>query len=78
MSQQNKAIVRRWLEQVINTKNVDLIDEFLASDHRLHRPGQEVTGIAEAKELVRLYFAPPNSGLLLTCSPGLLQGVLAA
>lgn len=57
VSEQNKAIVRRWLEEVINTKKVGLIDELLATEYRLHRPGQEVNGIAEVKDLVRVYFA---------------------
>lgn len=56
MSERNKELCRRWMEDVINTKNVGLIDELLASDYRLHRPGQEVNGIAEVKALVRTYF----------------------
>ncbi|HUF38106.1 MAG TPA: ester cyclase [Anaerolineales bacterium] len=36
----NKAIVRRFIDQVLNRKQLDLFDEFLLDDARIHRSGQ--------------------------------------
>lgn len=34
--EQNKAIVRRWIEEVWSQKNVDLVDELIHPDHTYH------------------------------------------
>ena len=37
--EENKAIYRRWFEEVVTGRNVALADELLARDHVLHFPG---------------------------------------
>ncbi len=37
--EQNKQIVREFLEEVFNKQRAELIDEFLASDYSLYHPG---------------------------------------
>lgn len=55
MSEQNKALVRRGVEQVWNGANVDAADEIVAGDFVVHasRPGNEIHGPDGAKQ----YFA---------------------
>lgn len=55
MSEQNKALVRRGVENVWNGRNVDVIDEVVASDFIIHAtsPDKEIHG----REGVRQQFA---------------------
>jgi steroid delta-isomerase-like uncharacterized protein len=39
MSEENKALVRRVFEEVINQGNLDLVDEVYAPDYAYHEPG---------------------------------------
>jgi len=39
MSEENKAIYRRWFEEVVTGRNLALADELLAPDYALHFPG---------------------------------------
>ncbi len=48
----NKAIVRRYIEQVLNEQRYDLIDEFLAENIELHG-----SGIPPGLEAVKEWFA---------------------
>jgi len=48
----NKAIVRRYVEQVLNEKRHDLLEEFLTENIELHG-----SGIAPGLELVKQWFA---------------------
>jgi steroid delta-isomerase-like uncharacterized protein len=38
-TQANKAIYRRWFEEVVTGRNLALADELLAADYALHFPG---------------------------------------
>jgi steroid delta-isomerase-like uncharacterized protein len=40
----NKAIVRRYIEQTLNEKRFDLVDEFFVEAIELHGPGPGVSG----------------------------------
>jgi steroid delta-isomerase-like uncharacterized protein len=55
MSQQNKALVRHGVENVWNGRNVDVVDEIVASDFVIHAasPEKEIHG----REGVRNQFA---------------------
>lgn len=44
MSEANKAIVRRFVEEVYNGGNLDAIDELLSEDHTDHDPAAAATG----------------------------------
>lgn len=46
----NKAIVRRFLDQVLNKQRHDLAEEFLADNVEFHGPGQSFIGLSEVKE----------------------------
>lgn len=41
MSEDNEAVVRRVQEEVINGKNLDLLDELLSPGYVWHGPGQD-------------------------------------
>ncbi len=45
----NKAVVRRWFDEVINQGNLDVIDEIVAEDYRTHNP-DDVTGPGALKQ----------------------------
>ena len=40
MSEENKALVRRFIEEVWNSGNLDVIDELIAENHVDHDPAQ--------------------------------------
>ena len=52
MSEENEAVVRRVQEEIINGKNMDLIDELLGSDYVWHGPGQDA-----GKEIYEMYLS---------------------
>ena len=54
----NKAIAHRVYEEVINQKNLDLVDEFYATDYISHVAGMpDVRGTEEFKQLSTMFFA---------------------
>jgi steroid delta-isomerase-like uncharacterized protein len=57
MSEENKAVVRRLIEEVWNNGNLDAIDELVASDHVDHDPGREGTpgGPEGMRAFVQMY-----------------------
>jgi len=56
MSAQNKEICRRWVEEAINQRQLDRIEEFIATDYQYHGPAeQEVRGSAGEKDSVQMY-----------------------
>jgi steroid delta-isomerase-like uncharacterized protein len=52
MSEQNKALVRRVIEEVYNRGNLALVDELSTSDLVIHLTSQEIRGREGAKEYV--------------------------
>ena len=44
MSEENKAVVRRYLEEVWSGGNLEVIDELIAEDHVDHDPAAAQTG----------------------------------
>jgi steroid delta-isomerase-like uncharacterized protein len=60
MSDQNKTLSRRNLEEVWNQRKLDSIDQLVASNSVLHDPsvpGGKVTGIQGYKQFVEIYLA---------------------
>lgn len=57
MSEANKSIVQRFIDEVWNAGNVDSIDEFIAEDHVDHDPAQAGSsgGRAGAREFIVTY-----------------------
>ncbi len=56
-AEENKAIIRRFWEEVFNGRNLNLIDELYAKNWIYHGPaGQEVHGPEGLKQYLALYF----------------------
>jgi steroid delta-isomerase-like uncharacterized protein len=57
MSEENKAVVRRFIEEVWNNGNLDVIDELISDDHVDHDPGREGTpgGREGMRAFVQMY-----------------------
>jgi predicted ester cyclase len=55
--EENKTIVRRLLKEIINQRNLALLDEVVASDCVFHGAGgQEVSGTEVVKQLLTTFF----------------------
>ena len=52
MSEQNKTLVRRVVEEVYNQGNLAVADELAASDLVVHQTSQEIRGREGAKQYV--------------------------
>ncbi len=59
MSEDNKALVRRWFDEVLTRGNLQQVDELFSSNYILHGPGvsQEVHGREGIKRYVATYRA---------------------
>jgi steroid delta-isomerase-like uncharacterized protein len=57
MSEENKALARRWFEDLFNTGDLDAADEISAPDHIVHDPtlGDQPSGPEGDKQVVSLY-----------------------
>ncbi len=55
MSAENEAIVRRGWEEMVNSGNLDLVDEIYASDAAYHGPDGDLSGPAAIREMVTGY-----------------------
>jgi len=55
-AQDNKAVVRRFWEEVFNQRNLDVADELFAPDHVTHHPyvSEERRGPAPMKDFVSI------------------------
>ncbi len=55
--EENKAVVRRFLEEIFNEGNLDVADELFAPDYVLHDPAapEEVRGPEGIKQYVGMY-----------------------
>jgi len=54
-TEDTKALVRRFYEQVINQKNLSLVDELCTTTHVYHNPPTTLHGREEFKQLLSLY-----------------------
>jgi steroid delta-isomerase-like uncharacterized protein len=54
--EENKALVRRGWEEVINRRNLDFLAEAHPEDALWHEPDQDIRGIEEMKLYLALYF----------------------
>ena len=57
MSEQNKAQVRRVVEEVYNRGDLDVVDELAASDMVIHTSSQDIRGREGAKQYVAAFRA---------------------
>ena len=75
MSEENKAIARRLIDEVITEGNLDVVDEIMAADYVHHDPANpDAPGGPEGyKELVRKYRAA-FSDLQLTVDELVAEG----
>ena len=55
-AEQNKALVRRGWEEVINQRNLAFLAEAHPVDALWHEPDQDIQGIEEMKHYLALYF----------------------
>lgn len=53
MSAENKALVRRYVDEVYNANNLEHLEEFISPDYVNHMEAQEVTGIEGLRGLAR-------------------------
>ena len=61
MSEENKAIVRRWIEDGLNGRQLAIIDELFASDYANHSPRLGVVGREyTAQETAEFFIAFPD------------------
>ena len=54
-TEDNKALVRRFYEEVINQRNLDLVDELCTTTHVYHNPPTTLHGREEFKQLLSVY-----------------------
>jgi steroid delta-isomerase-like uncharacterized protein len=52
MSEQNRLLVRRGIEEVYNRGNLAVVDELVAHDFVIHLPSEEIRGPEGAKRYV--------------------------
>jgi predicted ester cyclase len=50
-TKKNKMVMKRVFDNVVNTKNIDAIDEIYHKDYKCHAPYWEVNGIQEVKTI---------------------------
>jgi steroid delta-isomerase-like uncharacterized protein len=73
MSEQNKMIVRRAIEEVYNQGNLDVIDELVSSDFVAHASSEDIHGATGMKQFVAsLRQAFPD--LLMTIQDQVAEG----
>ena len=56
-TEDNKALIRRGIEEVWNRKNVAIVDEIAAADYVSHNPAMTTHGLEQYKQLVTMYLA---------------------
>jgi steroid delta-isomerase-like uncharacterized protein len=51
-AEQNRALTRRYYEEVVNEGKLDLVEEVIAPDYVGHEPGEEIQGPAGFKRFL--------------------------
>ena len=54
-AEDNKAIVRRFYEEVFNQRNLAVVDELCTTNHLFHNPHTTLQGREEFKQLLSVY-----------------------
>ena len=54
-TEDNKALVRRFYEEVFNQRNLALVDQLFTTNHVFHNPPTTLHGREEFKQLLSLY-----------------------
>ena len=54
-AEDNKAIVRRFYEEVFNQRNLAVVDELCITNHLFHNPPTTLQGREEFKQLLSVY-----------------------
>ena len=58
MSEENKALFRRFIDEVMNKQNVDAIDDFMSADYVEHNPPPGMgPGSAGMKQMMGMFFS---------------------
>jgi predicted SnoaL-like aldol condensation-catalyzing enzyme len=75
-AEENKAIVRRLIEEAWNQGNLDVLDEIVATDYIRHDPlNPGVRGKEAFKQLIATYRAVfPDVHITLSASGSILTG----
>ena len=42
--EENKAIIRRWIVEVLHKGHLDIVDKMVGSNYGLHSPGFDING----------------------------------
>ncbi len=50
MSEQNKSLVRRFVDEIWNKKNTSILDELLSPQYSAHTPDGTIRGLKEYKQ----------------------------
>jgi steroid delta-isomerase-like uncharacterized protein len=50
MSEQNKSLVRRFVDEIWNKKNINKLDEFLSPNYSAHNPDGMIHGLNEFRQ----------------------------
>ena len=50
VSEENKAVVRRWLEDGMNGRDLAIIDELIAPDYANHNPALALSAASTRRE----------------------------
>lgn len=56
-TEENKAHIRRGIEEVWNRKNVAVVEEIASADYVSHDPAMTTHGLEQYKQLLAMYFA---------------------
>jgi hypothetical protein len=67
----NKAMISWFLLESFNQRNVEVVDNVFASDHRLHSPAVEseaVGGTEAIKRMIQDYLDDVEEGARVTCT----------
>src|SRR6266487_54290 len=54
-TEDNKALVRRFYEEVFNQRNLALVDHLFSTTHVFHNPPTTLHGTEEFKQLLSVY-----------------------